>query len=125
MTNEERAIEIMGHMPANPFGSCFDSSAIEFVFHGAPPGAFLVHGIGVSNMPGEEGMQIAHAWIEFGNMAIDTIWGRVQNKDVYRAGLKVSYSVKYSLDEATELWKKTDYPGPWDPVIMNVCQAKT
>lgn len=123
-----KAIQIMGKEPINPLGSCFDSAAHQMIFgENKPDGLTLCHGIGISNMPGDNGNEMAHAWIEWphpvGRIAYDTTWGVATFAEKYRADLKLSYFVEYSLEEAWELWLAFDYPGPWDNKIAKISDA--
>lgn len=122
--NFEKAKKIMGKEPINPIGSCFDSSAFQFLFaDDTPQDARLCHGVGIANMPGQEGRKIAHAWIEFDDgcrTAYDTTWGVRALVSVYRNQLQLDYIVEYTHEEAFRLWRKTDYPGPWDSKIKAI-----
>lgn len=122
--NIQRAIEIMGQEPIMPIGKCFDNAGfflMSLALNEKPPSnLFLCHGIGISNAPGEDGLTIAHAWLEIGDQAFDPVWGVLQNRNEYRAGLRLSYVINYSIYEALDLWMKHDYPGPWDPVILRI-----
>lgn len=115
--------------PINPIGECFDSAAFNFAFNeGEPkPNERMCHGIGIANMPGQEGQAMAHAWIEFNHksgvrLAFDTTWGEYMRAEKYRADLKLSYVVEYTLADFLEKWRLTDYPGPWDPKILEVSE---
>jgi len=59
----------------------FDSAAHNFVFGETESGDRICHGVGIANMPGQEGQTFSHAWIEFtkdgARMASNTIWGVV------------------------------------------------
>lgn len=114
----KKAVEKMGREPINPIGSCFDSAAHNFVFGETEAGDRICHGVGVANMPGQEGQTFSHAWIEFTKggvrMAFDAIWGFVIPSEAYREQLKLSYVVEYGKDEFLSLWRHTDFPGPWD-----------
>lgn len=121
----------MGREPINPIGSCFDSSAHQLVYGGDeynPPGTYMCHGIGISNMPGEEGKQIGHAWLEYrvegGAIAIDTTWGLQAPAHQYRSLIKIAYAVEYTRDEFFQLWKQHGYSGPWDSRIKAITDGK-
>ena len=75
-------------------------------------------GIGCANFPPEDlGKPIKHAWIEQHGIAYDCVLLVQQDRDVYRANLKLSFVVEYTKAEALAHWKRTDMPGPWDPEI--------
>jgi hypothetical protein len=111
----------MTPVPANPWGSCFDAAAHNLLANLDLEGLVICHGVGIANKPGEEGLRIAHAWLEFdypqGKAAIDPIWLVAQPADHYRKNLKAELVVTYSKEEFISLWKKHDYPGPWDERI--------
>lgn len=123
----QQAIRIVGKEPLNEPGLCFDASAFNFLGQGEPPGddARLCHGIGIANMPGQEGHTMGHAWIEFddpkrGRVSFDAIWGVWTPAAKYRADLQLTYVVEYTGEQAFALWKEHDYPGPWDPKIRAI-----
>jgi hypothetical protein len=118
-------ITINGRPPVNPIGTCFDSAARVFItldsyrWHAAR----ICHGIGVSNLPGEEGEPIAHAWIEaydkeHGRIAIDTTWMLAQPAKHYRENLQVSFVKDYTFVEFMQKWQETNYPGPWEEKLI-------
>ena len=117
----------MNSEPVNPWGSCFDSAGRVFLLNEIwPEDARLCHGIGIANKPGEEGVVMAHAWIEFempdytgytGRAALDPIWMVAQEAEVYRRNFQVSKVVEYTREEFRQLWIEHNYPGPWDPEI--------
>lgn len=120
--DKNKAISLMGKEPENPIGSCFDSSAHQVAFGEDPPEDLrLCHGIGVANMPGQEGDTIIHAWVEVDikgrRAALDTTWGVCQEAKVYRKNLCLSYVVEYTRDELFKNWKEYNMPGPWDEKI--------
>lgn len=130
--NVEEAIRRMGGIkPINPIGLCFDSSAYQIVFGKMKlPNLKLCHGIGIANMPGQEGRLIAHAWLECfyppknQRMALDTTWGVATPIEQYRRDLQIKKVISYTKEEALALWQRTDMPGPWDPEIQAVCDGK-
>ena len=67
----DKAKEIMGEDPTIPMGYCFYGAILVYEqarklqLAGEIDGLALVHGIGIANMPGQEGKRIAHAWVEF------------------------------------------------------------
>lgn len=115
----------MTNAPPNPWGSCFDAAAWNLVGNddwGCPR---MCHGVGIANKPGEEGMPIAHAWIELdhpahGRIAVDPIWLVAQSADHYRKNLQVEYVVVYSRAEFLRLWEQHGYPGPWDERVQSL-----
>jgi hypothetical protein len=111
----------MTEQPANPWGSCFDAAAYNLLANLDLDGLTMCHGIGIANKPGEEGLRIAHAWLEFdspkGRAAIDPIWLVAQLASEYRKNLKAELVVTYSAKKSISLWTKHDYPGPWDDRI--------
>jgi hypothetical protein len=126
----EKAAALMKRQPVNPVGKCFDSAAFQLVLpDDVPPDAMLCHGIGVANMPGQEGCRIAHAWVEYTDelgrrLAIDTTWGMIQPAEKYRKDGALDYVVEYSAEQTRLLWKLHNMPGPWDPAIVAVADGK-
>ena len=113
----------MSDAPVNPIGSCFDSAALMLLVPDTPKDARLCHGIGIANMPGQEGDRIGHAWIEIDGDAFDTTWCVRVDAGCYRAQLQLEYVIEYSRTQAIELWLRTDYPGPWDERILAITDA--
>jgi hypothetical protein len=108
--------------PPNPWGSCFDSAAHNLIANRDVDGLRMVHGIGIANRPGQEGLRVAHAWLEFphekvGKVAFDPIWLKFVPADLYRKNLQVQYSVEYTRWDFMDLWHKHEFPGPWDEKI--------
>lgn len=125
------AVKAMGCEPVNPIGTCFDSTGITFIQDCSGPrksNERLCHGIGIANMPGQEGREMIHAWIEFDHreqrFAFDTTWGKAHPAEKYREDLRCNYVVEYTYEETLALWKKHDMPGPWDPKIVAVADAR-
>jgi hypothetical protein len=124
------AAKIMGREPLNEIGSCFDTAGMHFLAAGFPEDSKLCHGIGIANIPGQEGKLMGHAWIEYYDKkrkvtaAFDTTWGISTPADHYRKQLNLSYCVVYTKREAFANWSKTDMPGPWDPKIFAITEAK-
>lgn len=121
------AIRKYGRAPVNPIGTCFDTAAFQLIAPEAPPSVRLCHGIGIANLPGQEGLEMAHAWIELvtnlgQKIALDTTWGDKALAERYRQELQLSYVVEYTQEQALELWKKHDYPGPWDERILAITE---
>lgn len=113
--------------PLNPIGSCFDSAAHQIVFGDRTKTneerTMLLHGIGVASVPGQKGQLITHAWVEFDSpdkqrVALDTTWGIPQLASQYRNSLQITYFIAYSPQEAFDLWKVHNYPGPWDERLI-------
>jgi hypothetical protein len=105
------------------WGQCFDVAALIAVDNAHDhPDLRLCHAIGVANAPGEEGLDIAHAWIEWQGRAYDVIWEVCQEAALYRANLKLSYIVEYTIAELWQNWLATDMPGPWDEKILAVSE---
>lgn len=128
MKDIAKAKQLMGRDPINPIGECFESAAALIVYGpDMPDSARLCHGIGVANLPGEEGLSIGHAWIEATDtglsgerIAYDTTWGVATTAEHYRQLLQLQYAVEYTRNETITLWKERDFPGPWDPRIKAV-----
>jgi hypothetical protein len=115
------ASKMMGKQPINPFGQCFDAVGFQAVLGEDPPADLKIcHGIGIANMPGQEGLEIAHAWLEWGGAAYDCIWGVRVPLSVARKDF--SYVVEYSRSEFLSLWLKHDFAGPWDAKIAAVIE---
>lgn len=125
----EKAIKVMGKEPINPIGACFDSAAAHFV-EWTREGAVnlhLVHGIGIANLPGQEGNIMAHAWIEFGDwnerLAYDTTRGIKMLAKEYRKQIQCSYAVEYNFKAVKNLWNEWGsnlLTGPWDKNIREI-----
>lgn len=112
-----------GREPLNPIGKCFDSAAYQVVIGGVnnnPPDVRLCHGIGVTQVKGQENMQIAHAWVEGDGVALDTTWGLNAPAKKYRKAMKLDYVVEYTMEEAKANWQKFGNAGPWDEKIKKV-----
>lgn len=128
--NIKRAIELMkGRKPVNPVGECFETAIRQLLFAGdAPEDARLCHGIGTANMPGQEGLEMGHAWVECNRglirVAFDTTWGMIQNAAVYRKRGDLRAIVEYTAGQARLLWEIYDMPGPWDPAIRAVTDRR-
>jgi hypothetical protein len=131
----ERLKALAGGLPVNPIGSCFDAAAFQFVHTirevkagnpNAPRDAVMVHGIGVANMPGQEGELMGHAWLELNHpktgqkLAMDCLWHEFVPRDQYHRDLKVRFCVKYKFDEFMQLWLEHDNPGPWNEKIRAI-----
>jgi len=128
--NIKKAIKLMGgRKPMNPIGECFDSSLCCLLVPKLNKEIInlkdikLCHGIGVANMPGQEGEKMAHAWLEFTNekgvrVALDTTWGVSTQANHYRKSIKINYVVEYIPQEALENWKKEN--APWDKKIKQL-----
>lgn len=108
--------------PPNPWGSCFDATFHNFLSLSEESTLIVCHGVGIATRPGQEGMRIAHAWLELfhpkhGKIAVDCIWLIAQPAELYRRNLKVEHVVEYGRDEYMELCRQHDFPGPWDPTV--------
>lgn len=115
------ASRLMGRKPINPIGNCFDNCALQAILMKNPPENLRIcHGIGVANMPGQIGNAIGHAWLEWDGLVYDTTWGCIVYAKKYREDLKISFVVEYSRSQFLKLWKKHDYPGPWENKILRV-----
>ncbi len=104
----------------NPFGSCFDAAAWNLIANlkSRMPNMKMCHGVGISNHPDSMGKKVAHAWIEFdhpkGRAAFDPIFLLAQSSEIYRKNFDVEIVVEYTQKEFMRLWKKNDFPGPYD-----------
>lgn len=113
-------LTVNGHPPQNPFGSCFDAAAWNLL-HNLQSGMGdmrMCHGVGISNHPDSMGKKIAHAWVEFdhpqGRAAFDPIFLLAQSAEIYRKNFKTEIVVEYTTEEFIRLWKKSEFPGPYD-----------
>lgn len=118
-------IALEGSKPKNPLGSCFDAAAWNLVLNDGPEftEAIMCHGVGIANMPGQEGQKIAHAWIEIihpnhGKVAIDPIWLIAQPASLYRGNLCAELVIEYKRSEFMDLWRAYNYPGPFDERVL-------
>jgi hypothetical protein len=124
----QKTIALMGRKPLNPIGQCFDSTAHQILTWSVHETDFteirICHGIVTCNVPGQEGQNGMHSWIEANvrgkRFAFDTTWGVMQEVPAYRAGASLIHVVEYSMDEFILLWKEAGYPGPFDPKIIEV-----
>lgn len=107
--------------PPNPWGSCFDATAHNLLANRDAENLVVCHGVGTANRPGQEGMKIAHAWLEADigkeRVALDCVWLVFQSAALYRKNLQAEYVVEYAPEEFMRLWTEHDFPGPWDPTI--------
>jgi hypothetical protein len=125
----KKACLVMQREPLNPIGSCFDSVAHNILMNSnVPKDALICHGIGVSNMPGQEGEIMAHAWIECEyegiKWAADTTWDAMVPAAAYREKFFLNYVCEYTQKEFMENWQTSEYPGPWDSKIKKVINTK-
>lgn len=111
---QEKTIKLMGRKPINPIGECFECST-RYLLDPKLNKDFLklknvrlCHGIGICNIPGQEGEKIAHGWIEFTtiednvDIVFDTTWGTLTKASLYRKRLKLKYVIEYTPKEALE-----------------------
>lgn len=110
------------NMPPNPYGTCFDATAHNFLANKDEPTLRVCHGVGIANKPDELGNTIGHAWLEFERdgvkIALDCNWLVFQPAERYRKMLQMSYVVEYDAQQFMDMWMKTDFPGPWDAKVM-------
>lgn len=118
----EQVCKHYGKKPVAPIGQCFDNTGLAVL--GSPEmmnKMTVCHAIGTATMPGQEGNEMKHAWIEFIKegelLAADTTWGFVCEAKQYREQLNVTYVVEYTAKEYLALWKEHDHPGPYDEKI--------
>jgi len=136
----KEAEKLMGRKLKNKPGTCFDSvsyALIEYGFfypisetkfrivkHKDYKKVRVCHGIIIENWPISNGKEISHAWIEFNKKniryAYDAIWDVANNAEHFRKVLKLSYVKEYRLGSFYYLWKKYNYPGPWDAKIKEL-----
>lgn len=118
MSDIERAVKAMGREPINPIGECFDSTGFQAMKWLLAGKLFKVcHGIGIASMPGQQGREMKHAWLEVQGLAYDTTWGVTCNAGKYRSDLKLRYVIEYDPEDFFRNWIKHDFPGPWDEKI--------
>lgn len=116
-------LTVNGQPAQNPFGSCFDAAAWNLIANlkCGLSNIKMCHGVGISNHPDSIGKKIAHAWIEFdhphGRAAFDPIFLIAQSAQIYRRNFKAEIVVEYTRKEFLQLWKKNDFPGPYDKSI--------
>jgi hypothetical protein len=130
----QKAQAVMGKEPVAALGSCFISAlrAYEAIrkeqIAGRVDGLVLVHGIGIASMPGQEGNEIVHAWLEFtkdGNLiAYDPIWDVFTTAEHYATQFKTRRTVKYNFNDITSNIIKSDTIdlGPWDSEILAIAE---
>jgi hypothetical protein len=80
----------------------------------------VCHGICIANAPGEEGITITNAWFEWDDISYDTIMGYSYPAEFFRSKIQTSLVKRYSIKEFMRLWKKYDYPGPWDEKLIQI-----
>jgi hypothetical protein len=129
-TNYQKVVAHYGSEPINPIGQCFDSAFQQLVYGGEamnPDGTVLCHGVCVANFPGQEGVIVGHAWLEFNHDGeegvIDTTWGKIIKKDNYYSQIQVLYKVTYTRDEAAEMNLIQGFSGPWDLQVKNAVES--
>ncbi len=116
-----KELKVNGRSPVNPMGSCFDATAQNFLLNSDIPTAVICHGVGTANAPGQEGVKIAHAWVELYRKrelyVIDCIWMVAIPYDKYYEDLKIEYVVRYGREEFLKLWQEKGFPGPYDSKV--------
>lgn len=104
--------------PPNPWGSCFDATAHNFLANMDEESIAVCHGVCVATREDQKGMIIGHAWLEFQHegetVAMDCIWLKFIRAVEYRKHMNPLYAVRYGREEFIRLWKLHDFPGPWD-----------
>jgi hypothetical protein len=128
--DHNKAVQLMGREPINPIGHCWEAALYQLLENPkCPLGMNLVHGIGVSNFPGQEGLQMGHAWVEWTQrgkrFALDPIWGVILPAEENMKMGQFSYVKRYTKKEALKLFKKTKFPGPWDQKIFAILTPKS
>lgn len=105
-----------GREPVNPLGNCFDSSLSQmFAWEEDPPELVLCHAIGIANFPGQEGEEMAHAWVEFTTpkgekAAVDTTYNLIIDAAHYRKQLNIKYLVCYTKEQLLKEHKDEYHP---------------
>ena len=121
----KKACKEMGRKPLNPIGQCFETVAHDVLNNEFFPEEITIcHAVIEANMPGQEGQEAGHAWIEFelhsSVAAADTTWGVMTQADHYRSQLKTRNIIEYNKQEFLGLWKSHDFPGPFDHKIKTI-----
>ncbi len=121
----KKICKIKGREPLNPIGSCFDSSAFLVVLDQGITkftSVNLCHGLIVANIPGQEGREVPHAWVEAKEngqeIVLDAVWGEKIPKDEFYKITKPSMVHSYTKTKALQMWFQHDYPGPWHPRLI-------
>lgn len=129
---KEAQLRMQGKEPLNPIGQCFESALHAYFqlrqleLKGAIKNLMLVHGIGTSNFPGQEGKKIAHAWLTFGKddefLAFEPTWGLITEAAKVIKDLQVEHVSTYRHSHLVkEITKNNNIDiGPWDKKILEV-----
>lgn len=132
---KEAVLKMGGLTPMNPIGQCFESAlhayyaSRKYELKGNIKDLALVHGIGIANMPGQEGKTIAHAWITYFASddpevlrAYEPTWGVVTTDAKILKDLNVKYARAYDYEQIKyEITKNNNIDiGPWDPKVLAV-----
>jgi len=99
----------------NKHGNCYVASLNKFMEN--PRKYKLVHGI-VTGQGAIEGIQYGHAWVEYGDKAIDCSANVEMPKDVYYLLGNIEYTHEYDGQEVLKMLDKFGTYGPWDKKIM-------
>ncbi len=100
-------------------GDCFENS-VELMMENRGVDFILVHGLVTGTGGDVVGMRYVHAWVELGNIVIDT--SREINNPIIRAKnnyyeigkIKVSETKRYNLKEIGDMILKYKVYGPWE-----------
>ena len=98
----------------NKGGDCYVAAG-RYIMDNHNPKLVLVHGI-VTGQGDIAGIQFGHAWVEDGDMVIDTSNGRdIQlPKQLYYALGNIETTKRYTMEKAMEKMLKIGHYGPWD-----------
>ena len=110
--------QIGGSLPAVS-GECYMASARWIMDEGKAieDEAMLVHGTVAGQGP-LEGLRIAHAWVEFGDLVYDAATDMLVRKERYYEIGKVKDTIEYDPTEMRVNLLKTENWGPWDDRFM-------
>ncbi|KKN18187.1 hypothetical protein LCGC14_0958230 [marine sediment metagenome] len=103
----------------NKLGDCFENS-VELMMENRGVDFILVHGLVTGTGGDVIGMRYVHAWVELGNIVIDT--SREMNTPVIKAKnnyyeigkIKASETKRYNLKEVADMVLKYKVYGPWE-----------
>jgi len=103
---------------ANRGGDCFEAAGRYIIDHaivGSEKTLVLVHGL-VTGQGKIQGVEFSHAWVEDGDIVIDTSNGRdiQMPKAAYYALGHIRKTFRYTLDEARKKFLQFKTYGPWD-----------
>jgi len=99
-------------------GTCFESAGRWLLKEPHLKEARLAHGL-VNGTGRASGQSFAHAWIEIGDVVIDTESGWIGRREEYYGLGEVREVRLYELDEMVKKVLKSRHWGPWEDEAGN------